>query len=77
MLDGGRNGGRVPFRGLNAPPQCKSTNIDWNKKISTYNKCKSFLVFAKSFMQCDTQTHKNQRVAAPPLANYIVDNLAF
>ena len=25
-------------------------------------------------MNCDTQTHKNQRVAAPS-ANYIVDNL--
>ena len=65
-----------PFGDQTLPPQCKSTNIDWNKKISTYNKCKSFLVFAKSFMQSDTQTHKNQRVA-PPLANYIVDNLAF
>ena len=62
------DGGRVPFRGLNAPPQCKSTNIEWNKKISTYNKCKPFLDYVKSFMNCGTQTHKSQRVAVLLLA---------
>ena len=63
------DGGRVPFRGLNAPPpQRKSTNIEWNKKISTYNKCKFFLVFVKPSINCDTKTHKSQRVAVLLLA---------
>ena len=58
------NGRRVPFRGLNAPPRnAKVQTLNGIKKISTYNKCKSFLDYVKSFMNCDTQTHKSQRVA--------------
>ena len=34
MLDGGRNGGRVPFRGLNAPPR--------NAKVQTLNEIKKY-----------------------------------
>lgn len=45
-----------PFGDYTLPPQCKSTNIDWNKKISTYNKCKSFSTFINPLSNATRQS---------------------